>query len=383
MLALKCRILKWMFDENPNFVKQLNSRIMTQLIQVSFLSFCLLTTFNASSQISLLSSDMTQIGDVVTRYSDTIPTYGPGAAGADQTWDFSSAINDTTSTATVVSVASTSFASTFSASNYAMTGGADSYLFFTHNTNSMTTTGAAGDLLGTGQQIESPFSNPLILHQFPRTYGSRFNDTYSFITEADGAGIPTPIPVNRVRLTHNGHVYDTTDAYGTLITPTGTYEALRVKSVNFTTDILEYKLFSFSQWTLLSTTIDTSVSYSWHAKQEKLAIAEFTFDSIGNPARFTYSSVPPVVSVGVGSAEANNELKVFPSPATDRIWFSGSGQVKAGITAEIIGLDGKLALTQLVEGNSIAVHSLHSGLYLLRLTSSDGTQSVPIKFAVE
>lgn len=264
-----------------------------------------------------------------------------------------------------------------------MTGGADSYLFFTHNANSMTTTGAAGDLLGNGQQIESPFSDPLTLHQFPRTYGSHFNDTYAFVTEADGAGLPTPIPVNRVKLTHTGHVYDTTDAYGTLITPTGTYYALRVKSVDFTHDILEYKLFSFSQWTVLSNKMDTSVTYSWHAKEEKLAIAEFTYDSIGNPARFTYSSVLPVVTTNIVSNGTNGGLKVYPCPASDRIWIVGLENNPSNQMAEIFSLDGKLILKEQLMSNSLVVSSLKSGMYLLRLTDSDGNRSLPIRLVIE
>ncbi|MCF8277339.1 MAG: T9SS type A sorting domain-containing protein [Flavobacteriales bacterium] len=355
---------------------------MKQLLPALFVSISILNPLVGSAQISLLSSDLTQVGDVITRYGDTIPTYGPGSAGVSQTWDFSSAVNDTTSTTTVVTVASTSFSSTFNSSNYAMTGGADSYLFFTHDANSMTTTGAAGDLLGTGQQIESPFSDPLLLHQFPRTYGSHFDDTYAFITEADGAGIPTPIPVNRVKLTHNGHVYDTTDAYGTLITPTGTYDALRVKSVDFTTDILEYKLFAFSQWTVLSTTVDTSVTYSWHAKEEMLAIAEYTFDSIGNPKQFTYSSVPPVVTVGIDDNSPSQSVSVYPQPASSQLCVKGLS-VSGNNQADIFGLDGKLIESVRFDGSCLNTEKLSSGMYILQLTSIEGLRHKPLKFIIE
>lgn len=344
-------------------------------ITFGFLSTC------SFAQITLLSTDMTSIGDQITRYTDTIPTYGPGAAGAGVTWDFSGAINDTTATTNVVTVASTGFASTFASSQYAMRGVADSYLFFTHNANSMTTTGAAGDLLNTGQIIESPFSNPLTLHQFPRTYQSNFEDTYAFVTEADGAGIPTPIPVNRVRLTHTGHVYDTTDAYGTLITPTGTYNALRVKSVDFTTDVLEYKLFSFSAWTLLSTTIDTSTTYSWHAKEQKLAIAEFAFDSIDNPARFTYSAVPPVLTVGVIDVDEEIPFSLYPQPAIDQMFIKGLNQL-GNNRIEIFSIDGKMIRNEFITGNNLNVSNLKSGMYILRIIQSDSSVLEPMKFVV-
>lgn len=334
---------------------------------------------STKAQITILSTDLTSIGDQIVRHTDTIPTYGPGGAGPNQTWDFSAAINDTIAVTTVVNINTTSFASTFSSSDYAMTGTTDTYLFFEHDANSMSTTGAAGDLLATGEQIESPFSDALKLHEFPRTYESNFDDTYAFITEADGAGLPLPIPVNRVRLTHTGHLYDTTDAYGTLITPTGSYNALRVKSVDFTTDHLEYKLFSFSPWATFSNTVDTSVSYTWHAKEEMLAIAEYAYDSIGNPARFTYSTVPPVNTVGIDEAVANS-IQLYPQPATDRICLLGAVSVRSEF--EIYGVDGKFIRSEEVVNECMSIASLKDGMYLLRIRSN-GVYRETLKFIVQ
>ncbi|MCB0756506.1 MAG: hypothetical protein KDB98_12980, partial [Flavobacteriales bacterium] len=300
---------------------------MTRILLPLFLLTFVVAPFSGSAQITLESSDLTSIGDQILRYVDTIPAFGPGGDGPNQTWDFSAAVNDTLNNTSVVTVASTPFASTFASSTYSMTNDNSSYLYFTHDANSIETTGAAGDLLNNGDQIESPFSDPLTLHQFPRTYMSTFDDTYAFVTEASGNGLPTPIPVYRVRLTHAGHVYDTTDAYGTLITPTGTYDALRVKSVDYTSDLLEYKLFQFSSWTEFGTTTDTSTTYSWHAKEEMLAIAEFSFDSIGNPKRFVYSTVPPAVTTDVASADEHKGWKVFPQPAQDELFISSDHSV--------------------------------------------------------
>lgn len=352
---------------------------MTKARLFSFVA-SLLFSFSSLAQITLESTDLTAIGDQILRYVDTIPAYGPGGDGPNQVWDFSAAVADTLNNTDVITVASTPFASTFSGSTYAMTNNNLSYLYFIHDANSMTTTGAAGDLLNNGDQIESPFSDPLILHQFPRTYGSNFNDTYAFVTEASGNGLPTPIPVHSVRLTHDGHVYDTTDAYGTLITPTGTYDVLRVKSVDFTTDLLEYKLFSFSQWATFGTTVDTSVSYSWHAKEEKLAIAEFAYDSIGNPARFTYSTVPPVVTTGISGADDNSDFTIYPQPTSAQLCIKSSMPF-TNAYAQVYSLEGKMILNEKVNSACFDVSELDAGMYLLRLTTADGKELfAPKKF---
>lgn len=330
-------------------------------------------------QITLLSSDMATIGDHIVRYVDTIPTYGPGGSGANQTWDFSGAVNDTVNNTDVVSSGSTPYASTFSNTSYAMTNNSSSYLYFTQTGGNVYTNGAAGDLLGTGEIIEAPFSDALVLHVFPRTYGSYFNDTYAFQAEADG----TPWGVERIRLTHSGHVYDTTDAYGTLITPTGTYDALRVKSTDYTTDVIEVQLFPFPAiFTPFATVQDTSVSYSWHAKDEKLAIAEFTYDSIGNPARFVYSTVPPVTTVGIGEASANS-FTVYPQPASDQLCFKGIENSSAGRNIEVFSCTGALVKRQGFNSTCLDVSDLKPGMYILRIISAEGILEQTEKFLIE
>ena len=347
-------------------------------IPVLILIPSLVAALTTQAQIALETDDLTEIGDVITRYTDTVPSYGPGGDGANQLWDFSNAVAEDTAVTTVVSVASTGFSAQFPSSDYAMTGAADSYLFFEHDANSMVTTGAAGDLLETGEIIETPFSDQLLLHEFPRMYGSTFDDTYAFQADADGAAFN----VHRIRLTHNGHVYDTTDAYGTLITPTGTYEVIRVKSVDFTTSEIEVQLNAlFPVWVPFTTVEDTSTTYSWHAKEEMLAIAEMAFDSVGNPSRFTYSAVPPVTTVGVNEEELS-EISVYPQPASDLLYLSGLESFY-NYSAEVISMDGRIVSKVALNSTRISVADLPSGMYVLRLVSTDGKHEKPIRFLVQ
>lgn len=344
-----------------------------------FVGLSVLLTSSALAQITLQSSDLTAIDDQIIRYGDTIPAYGPGAAGANVVWDFSAAIADTTSTTDVVAVSATPYASTFSNSDYAMTSTGSAFLYFTHNNATMTTTGAAGDLLGTGEMIEAPFTDALTLHQFPRTYGSAFDDTYAFQAEADGASFG----VNRVRLTHTGHVFDTTDAYGTLITPTGTYQALRVKSTDYTTDVIEIKLFPFSPWTEFSTTNDTSVSYSWHAKEEMLAIAEFSYDTVGNPKQFTYSAVEPAVTVGLGDVDEEIPFSVYPQPAASQLTIKGLNVGAERYEAEVWSLDGKMMKRKVLSEPILQTSDLPAGMYFLTVRSVKKPQFYSLKIVVQ
>jgi hypothetical protein len=259
-----------------------------------------------------------------------------------------------------------------------MHNGEGSYLYFQTSSVTLTTTGAAGDLLATGEIIQAPFSNNLQLQVFPRQFGNYFNDTYSFQAEADGAAFS----VYRIRLTHSGHVYDTTDAYGTLITPYGTYDALRVKVTDYTTDVIEVKLASFLPWTPFTTVQDTSISYTWHAKQEKLAIAEFSYDSIGNPKQLVFSTVPPPIATDVVSNESSSSTYLYPSPATDRVCLGGNATLN-GQMVEITGVDGKVIYREPMTENCIDVSELVPGMYLMRLTQGDGTLEKALRFIIE
>lgn len=70
------------------------------------------------------------------------------------------------------------YTSSFSNSNLAMTNDNTSFLYFPQNTSSLVTNGFAGDLLNNGTIISAPFNPTLLLHNFPRNYGSNFTDIY-------------------------------------------------------------------------------------------------------------------------------------------------------------------------------------------------------------
>lgn len=341
------------------------------IIALALFGFC-----NSNAQITLLSSDMPDVGDVITRHIDTVPAFGPGNEGTGQTWDFSLAVIEDTAVTNVSAINFTPYASAFPSSSYAMHGTAASYLYFTETSQQLITDGAAGDLLGTGEMIEVPFSDPLILHEFPRDFGDTQDDTYAFQAEADGSSFG----VYRIRLTHTGHVYDTTDGYGTLITPFGNYDALRVKTVDFTTDVIETKLTSFLPWTTFSTTMDTATTYGWHAKEEMLAIAEMNFDSIGNPRQFTFSTVPPVTTVSVGSSETD-VFRVYPQPANEVLYFGDYHRFQ-GASMEVYSSDGRLIMSETLNRNYFSTSALTDGFYILRLTLQ-GTEVHTQRFMVK
>ncbi len=335
----------------------------------------------ASAQISYVFSDLPVVGNQITRYRDTMTVYGPGPSGANQEWNFPAPVTHDVITTSVVAPSSTPNGSQFGSSNLAMTNDSESFLYFNANTNAMIATGAAGDLLGNGGNIVAIFSNPLTVHSFPRNYGSTGNDTYYFEVITQNHGIPL---VHSVRLRHYGHVYDTTDGYGQITTPVGTYDCLRVKSTDYTVDSVWTKLFSFSPWALNSafTGPDTSLTYSWLAKETKLAVAELSFDSLGAPKNFTWSSIPPLTTE-VANME-KEDVVIYPQPASGSFTIQLS-EGSAFQTAEILSLDGRRVRSMALvnhDRTEMETQGLAPGMYVLRLLPTNGGDVITRKVLI-
>jgi hypothetical protein len=324
------------------------------------------------AQISYVFSDLPVIGDQITRYRDTISAYGQGPAGPNQHWMFPAPVQHETITTSVVAPANTPHSAQFGGSNMAMTNNNTAYIYFQNNTNAMVATGAAGDLLGNGGNMTAVFNPTLTVHNFPRTYGSTGEDTYYFEVITTDHGIAL---VHSVRLRHYGHVYDTTDGYGQITTPVGTYECLRVKSTDFTIDSVWTKLFSFSPWALNNdfTGPGVSTSYSWIAKETKLNVAELSINSQGEPRNFTWSSIPPLTT-GIADT-GKNGMHIYPQPASG----SFTVQLSEGsefLTAELLALDGRIVQSIAILNRNrfeMEAQGLAPGMYLLRLLPANGS----------
>jgi hypothetical protein len=156
------------------------TRTMTRVRHAIATSLSILLLSVVHAQISFEYEDLAVPGDVVERYVDTLPSFGPGGSGAAQAWDFSSAIPHETLITTVSLPSATPYASSFTGSNVAMTNDGVNYLYFNASSASLLAKGAAGDFLNDGQQLIVPFNPDLTSHVFPRNFGDNFSDTYAF-----------------------------------------------------------------------------------------------------------------------------------------------------------------------------------------------------------
>lgn len=325
-------------------------------------------------QITIDQTDMPSVGDFIPRKSDTMTVLpGPGASGPNQTWNFTATSNYViTENTSVVSVASTPNGNQFGNSNLAMTNDNASYLYFNKSAQSFTTQGFSGDLLGTGI-INAVFNPDLTLHQFPRTFGSSFNDTYVIDVIVPGAAI-NPL-VSQIRFKRTSLVHDTTDAWGQITTPNGTYNVLRIHTTEtFTDSIWALPIFP-PTWSLVSTSSDLSNSYSWVGKGGKLAIAEMSFDTLGAPKIFKWTELP---GIGVGLNEpASSQISMYPNPCSHTLFVEGYNQEQI-VLFNMYGQPVPVEKTILPEGTQLKVEHLASGIYSIETRNDQTIQRTQI-----
>lgn len=157
------------------------------------------SVISASAQPVLLESDFAPVG--FTSTMNLGAATAPGTSGANQIWDFSGIITSPAGAFSVVTPASTPCSSLFPTANSAWIAPGPQYLYFDKNSTKF-------DLLGEGWPSTcaggKTYSDLKQMLKFPFNYNETYTDLWQ---HGSGSGTCTV----------------TYDAYGTLITPFGTY----------------------------------------------------------------------------------------------------------------------------------------------------------------
>jgi PKD repeat protein len=264
------------------------------MIRLLLVLLCCNVLFFANAQITIVSTDLPTAPRVLNNAVDTVPVgFSAGPKGANQTWNFAGLVQDIAETSTHALPSSTPYSSDFPGTTNAITPDNVNYGYFTNTSTAFTAKGLAGPLLGAGTNpVSVQFSPTFDLYRFPTNYNNNFAGNYGFVEEASGSSVGQP--VDRIRLTFTSSYTDTIDGWGTIITPTGSYQALRQKRVEQTRALVEIKLLSFSPWSTFDDIRDTVTTYTWLAKESKGPVLTIAYNSTsGAISRITYSLIPP------------------------------------------------------------------------------------------
>ncbi|MFN8315473.1 MAG: PKD domain-containing protein [Chitinophagales bacterium] len=268
---------------------------------------CIANIVFTNAQITLDAADMPTIGWNHKVGKDTIiSAQNWGNSGANQTYtftNFQTMLYDTI----MYKALTTGQQTTFPGADVAATTDDLNFIFtktFATNYNWIGIQGILGSC-----NVNAVYSQQPVFYQFPTQFGGNFSNNSGFQQQIAGSCIGQA--VDAIRATNTVTTKDTIDGWGKVTTPVGSYKCLRQKRIDYSTTLIEFRLLSFSPWSSLSTVRDTNVRYYYLTKEAKGSVITFDFDSIDQPIKATWSTVPPALCIADFGATVNGGTVSF------------------------------------------------------------------------
>lgn len=338
--------------------------------KVTFITAALVSVWAAQAQITITQNDMPQVGDKITQFTDTTIT-DAGMAGANVTWDYSQAQIHESIEFRMVDVASTGMAALYPNANLAMTTDDVSFSFF----NSTSSKYSINGLADSGSGLDPIFYDPeMVVLEFPLNYNNSFSHAYSSVTSFNGDSDSSGF--YRLIIRHHAVLEKVVDGWGTIKTPFGTHQALRLKETETATDSVFVQLTETSQPMFMGEDESATVSYAWYTNDIKFPVA--VLDQYGN---FSFVKKPENSSIEEHKKIA--KLISYPNPVEAGYNFSVLGLNDMNYTMNIYDTQGKLVKSEKINGLhvSIPTDGLAPGTYHYNVlaTSKSYNGSIIIK----
>jgi hypothetical protein len=369
-----------------------NTNYMTKTLLLSIIAFLSITV---KSQISITQANMPNVGDT-GRYSNaTLSSVGDfTTTGANHTWDFSTMDSTGQDIRFFQPSSATPYSFYFFPPKYGEKtldsvpipaiplGGMtltikNIYSFYKKNgTTSFNAEGLGLTMSGIPIGTTAQANNDDELYFFPLNYGNRDSSTFNFSTPSFSA----------IPFTYKKHGYRITevDGWGSITTPYGTEQCLRVVTTQYSIDTIKisalpapFNKFGFPNYVR---------SYQWLTLTEKIPYLEVSGNLIGgnftpNQARYRDILRP---FVGIKEETLSLAISVFPNPSLGQLTVI-TPKNKAAISAEIVDLQGKTVYSEELSHNSeianqhqLNVSSLAKGMYILNLSTGSVKQTLKI-----
>lgn len=256
--------------------------------------FSILFTQALNAQITLTNSDYPVAGSIVATSQDISSTVNIGSPSASsQTWDFSALVQDINDTMAYFDPTLTPQGSAFTTSDMATYDRVNQiYTYYQHQSGGLFIKGISWDLSAFGFGVYNVNGSPIEKYMpNPYSYGNTnsVNSKYEIKLDVDNTDYTDSI-VRRTIIKK-----DTVDAWGTITTPSGTYNVLRVHSYQIESIDFIVTFFSVPVFTL-PLVADTSHNYFFWTDTLGHPVASVFQDATGNTQRIeflTSTEFPP------------------------------------------------------------------------------------------
>jgi hypothetical protein len=339
-----------------------------------FFTYLVCLPLAAFSQITITNPDLPSgAGTFSVGVAMTAPGFQANSTGPNHNWNFSNLQATSTENEAYVAVISTPFAYQFLFNNpfdsqYQSTHAAptegfedfegfsitDIYTYYKNTSSDYRITGMGVTLngiplAGKSEPVDKVFEFPL-----------QFNNQSSANTTLE-IGVPGFL---EYKMKQNRST--TVDGWGSITTPAGTFDVLRVKTVLEITDSLavNFEGTEFAQ----EIPRPQSTEYRWMANGYKVPIL-FITETTGFVSSVRFYNGP----VGVKELETEKEFTLYPNPAADFVRIAG---LSIGREYRITDLTGRTVLTGRYEGQ-INTESLPAGTFQVIIPGDGNARTLP------
>jgi len=309
------------------------------------------------------------------------------AAGASQTWDYSTGffqVSDTSFTDFIsLSSIPAAYAAGWPSSDFAVYSAKDSSATIGYSsTNGLYIDGTYNGTKGAGTNNKTDYSPDDLYIPAPFTYSSTRTSRARVITLSSISGFSLK-DIQSIYQSYNG------DAWGTLKTPAGNQgNTVRIKEYSYSFDSLYvdygtgYTLFSHS-----GSTTGGKYTYIWmNNNTYKTPLMSVGTDSAGNSTGASYfdSSIPTPLGIKNTIAPQAN-VKVYPNPvSTGELNFSFENNADAE-TLTVVNAVGQLIRNENITGANIVklqTSEMPAGTYFYSIRNKDGASVKRGNFSV-
>jgi len=325
----------------------------------------------ANAQITITESDMPVAGNAYyTVYDSTATAVTPGGSGPGQTWDLSAIANQYVDTEYCLTAASTPYAALFPTANLVLNihqPFSVLYQYYNLSSGSMAT---SGSIVVPGATTETFTDSPAMRSMtFPLTYLSTWGGTSRsvFKLASAGTGFDSMKIISWVTYT------DTVDAWGTVITPAGSWNSLRLKQLSIAAEdsFFQYSTDS-NAWAFIDAEATTGLptgNYSWYANSEGIAVASIGYN-------VSHASYLQTATSGIKNISLYNQVNVYPNPGNGKMTIKlvGSGYNAVGLY-DMLGRQVYAQNVNAMQSDlllEINESNLPGGVYLLQIDNKSG-----------
>ena len=359
--------------------------------KIAFAIVLLLSSSPLFSQITIGTNDFAVGGDTLRVSNANIAPANTSLStnGANALWDYSALVPTSQDVDTFLAVTATGITYSVYFANFpfntnranvaargvdlsAAGGGVpitDVYNFFYNSSSNYKQVGFGANISGISTPV--PYGNKDIVYTFPCNFGNidSSDSDYSITIPSQGHADGQQHRVNHV------------DGWGTVITPFGTFNALRVVSELTGSDSVFITNFGIG----FSFPRAKTIEYKWLTTNGKIPVLQINTNVNGANevvSSIRYRDIYRDFTVGINNHEKNMEARIFPNPSTgEKVSMQLNNQKSGPCEIAVYSLNGTLLLrvNKMAQSGKIELTDLEQlapGYYTIQVSGELGFTSV-------